>query len=109
MNSSFLEKLLKFYEEDPGDPFNLYALALEYQKTDVSKAGEMYDELLDSHPDYLPTYYHAAMFFGNLEQIEKADLIYKKGIKLAGESGNNKTLGELQRAYKMFLEEQEEW
>lgn len=109
MNSSFLEKLLLFYEEDPADPFNIYALALEYQKFDPLKAVEFFEMLLQKHPEYLPTYYHAAVFFANLEQIEKADLIYKNGIKLAEESGNIKTLGELRRAYRMFLDDQEEW
>jgi len=109
MKSSFLEKLLLFYEEDPGDPFNIYALALEYQKFDPLKAAEFFEMLLQKHPEYLPTYYHAAIFFANLDELEKADIIYKKGIKLAEESGNIKTHGELQRAYRMFLDDQEEW
>lgn len=109
MSTTFLEKLLLFYEEDPTDPFNLYALALEYQKTDTLKAAVFFDNLLNNHPDYLPTYYHAAAFFAELNEIEKAEEIYKKGIQLAKHIGNAKTLGELERAYRMFQDDQEDW
>lgn len=109
MNTTFLEKLLLFYEEDPADPFNVYALALEYRKTDIAKALLFFDEVLEKHPDYLPVYYHAAGFFAELDQIEKAELIYKKGIELAGKQGNAKALSELSRAYRMFMDEQEDW
>jgi lipoprotein NlpI len=33
-----LEQLHQFLQEDPADPFNLYALAIEYQKTDIPHA-----------------------------------------------------------------------
>ncbi|GHB75946.1 tetratricopeptide repeat protein [Persicitalea jodogahamensis] len=109
METSFLEKLLSFYEEDPDDPFNLYALALEYQKSDATKAAEFYRQLLTDHPDYLPTYYHAAQFFSGLEENETAESIYKKGIELAVKQQNSKAHLELSRAYRTFEDEQMEW
>ncbi len=105
----FLKKLLDFYEEDPNDPFNLYALALEYQKFDMDKASSMYDELLANHPKYLPTYYHAAQFFGNLEEVERAENIYSQGIQLAQEQRNNKAEIELTRAYRSFQDDRSDW
>lgn len=109
MQTTFLEKLLAFYEEDPGDPFNLYALALEYQKFDASKASRFYSELLSRYPEYLPTYYHAAQFFTNSEQIERAEFIYKSGIELAKNQQNSKAEIELTRAYRSFQDEQADW
>ncbi len=79
MKTALLEKLLVFYEEDPHDPFNLYALALEYQKFDASKSAELLERLLLDFPDYLPTYYHAAQFFSTSQRNEKARGIYRKG------------------------------
>ncbi len=109
METSFLEKLLTFYEEDPDDPFNLYALALEYQKYDATNASKFYKELLAKHPEYLPTYYHAAQFFGNLEELEMAEFIFKIGIELAKKQQNSKVEQELIRAYQSHQDEQMDW
>lgn len=106
MENTLLEKLLIFYEEDPGDPFNLYALALEYQKHDASKAAASFDQLLEDFPTYLPAYYHAAQLFSILGEFEKASRTFDTGIKLATEQGNVKTQQELTRALRMFEDEQ---
>jgi len=107
MKTSLLQNLITFYEEDPNDPFNIYALALEYQKTDMGKAELFFNKLLDEHPDYLATYYPAGAFFAELEQTEKAEGIYQKGIDLALLMNNTKTHQELLRAYRSFLDELE--
>lgn len=106
MKNTLLEKLLVFYEEDPGDPFNLYALALEYQKHDAKKAASSFDELLKKFPTYLPTYYHAAQLFSNMDENEKANRTFHKGIELATEQGNVRTQQELVRALRTFEDEQ---
>ena len=108
MENALLTNLLKFYEEDPEDPFNSYALALEYLKHDPAKASHYFDVLLDKHPEYLPTYYHAASFFASMENIKKAEEIYIKGIALALNKNNIKTHQELVRAYRGFLDELED-
>ncbi len=43
MNNHRLDLLLQFYEEDPLEPFNAYALAMEYQNKDIVKALEYFD------------------------------------------------------------------
>ncbi|WP_428660308.1 tetratricopeptide repeat protein [Runella sp.] len=105
MNNNRLAFLLQFFEEDPNDPFNSYALAMEYQQSDVTKAAEFFRLLLDKHPDYLPTYYHAAALFAELEQLEYAEQLYQKGMQLALSQQNTKTYQELQRAYRGFQDE----
>ncbi len=105
MKTAFLEKLLVFYEEDPHDPFNLYALALEYQKHDATQAKEYFEKLLRDFATYLPTYYHAAQFFNSCHWIEKARDTYEKGIQLASEQHNVKAFQELTRAYRAFEDE----
>ena len=108
MKNSLLQNLIAFYEEDPNDPFNIYALALEYQKSDSSQAEVYFDILLSQHPDYLATYYNAAAFFAALEKNEKAEIIYQKGIDLALNINNSKTHQELLRAYRGFLDDLED-
>lgn len=105
MENSLLQNLITFYEEDPSDPFNIYALALEYMKSDSGQAEKYFDKLLAEHPDYLATYYPAAAFFAELEKVEKAEIIYQKGIDLALLNNNTKTHQELLRAYRSFLDE----
>ncbi|WP_439583369.1 tetratricopeptide repeat protein [Dyadobacter bucti] len=105
MSNSILPSLLAFYEEDPGDPFNVYALAIEYTKSDPVKAAEFFEILLEAHPEYLPTYYHAGAFFSLQEDVKKAEEIYQKGLALALLQKNTKTHQELLRAYNGFLDE----
>lgn len=105
MNNNRLAFLLQFFEEDSNDPFNAYALAMEYQQTDVTKAAEYFQLLLEQHPDYLPTYYHAAALFAELEHLDLAEQLYQKGMQLALSQQNTKTYQELQRAYRGFQDE----
>jgi tetratricopeptide (TPR) repeat protein len=103
-----LDSLLRFYQDDPDDPFNVYALAIEYQKTDLKQSGRYFDMLLDKHPDYLPTYYHAAGLFAQLADLDKASQIYKRGIELASHLKNAKAQRELQGAYQQFRDDMED-
>ncbi len=97
-----INQLLKFSKQDPSDPFNYYALALEYQNQDNPLASKYYDKLLSDHPEYLATYYHAAGYFASVGQVSKAGQIYQKGIKLATLQGNKHAKKELENAYFNF-------
>lgn len=98
-----ITQLEKFYAEEPGDPFNAYALALEYQKQNTARAGELFHQLLEAHRDYLPTYYHAAKFFEASGDRQKAIDVFEKGIALARRLNNAKALRELQSAYDEMM------
>lgn len=103
MNSSRLKQLKAFLKNDPDDPFTLYAIATEYRNEYPDKAREYYEILLTKHPDYLATYYHAALLFDEFEESELAENTFKKGIELAHKQGNTLSLRELQNAYNEFL------
>lgn len=103
MSEQRLKTLLKFYEEDPNDPFNLYGLALEYQKSDLQKSDELFSKLLQDFPDYVPSYYHAAKLKIELKQHEAALSIYKKGIEVAKQQNEKKAEQELRSAYDELL------
>jgi Cytochrome c biogenesis factor len=49
-----IDLLKKFIEEDPSDPFNVYALALEYIESNPEKAKELFEQLLKSIPPICP-------------------------------------------------------
>ncbi|UZD23591.1 tetratricopeptide repeat protein [Algoriphagus halophytocola] len=95
--------LRQFTEEEPENPFNWYALALEYKESEAGLAKSLFNKLLTEHAEYLPTYFTAAHFFAELEEIELADQIFQKGIALAKSQNELKTLQELQNAYQNFL------
>jgi Tfp pilus assembly protein PilF len=97
-NSNRLEQLLKFYKEDPNDAFTIYAIATEYLKSDTSLARQYFEILLSKHPEYLPTYYHVAHLYEELNKINLAENAYLKGIALAEKQGNTTTLRELKNA-----------
>ncbi|MFT5617047.1 MAG: Tfp pilus assembly protein PilF [Arenicella sp.] len=103
-----LEQLQKFLQEEPEDPFLIYAIATEFQKTDVQKAKEYFEQLLAKHSDYLPTYYQLAQLYFDLQEDDSAKQTYLQGIELAEKQGNQFTLRELKNAYQNFLFEIEE-
>ncbi len=102
-NLDRLELLKVFAKEEPEDPFNWYALAVEYLAIDRDKAELYFDKLLNSFEYYLPTYYTAAHFFTQKEEFQKTKIIYEKGIKLAGDTNEFKAQNELKNAYQNFL------
>lgn len=102
MNTDRVNQLEKFLREDPNDPFTKYALALEFLNTNNIKSAELFDNLLENHPNYIGTYYHAAALFTSLNQLEKAESIYVTGIRTAKELGESHALKELESAYLNF-------
>ena len=103
------ELRIKFLKEEielnPEDPFNYYGLALEYCNSDPQQAKNLFDILEKRFPDYLPTYYKAANFYFDRDEITKADELFLRGIALASEQQNAKTLKELQASYMIFKSE----
>ena len=102
-----LEQLIKFYQEDPTDAFNVYGLALEYHKIDTQKSEELFSLLLNNFPDYLPAYYQAAKLKEELRKQAEALSIYNKGMELAKKLQDQKALQELHSAYNELLFELE--
>ena len=103
MNPSRLDQLLEFYKEDPTDAFTVYALATEYLKLDVQKSKKYYEILLNQHPSYVGTYYHAAKLYDQLGQKDEAEKVYKKGMQVSRQEGNLHAFAELQQAYNKFM------
>jgi tetratricopeptide (TPR) repeat protein len=94
-----IDQLKQFAEDEPGDPFNHYALALEYLKTDPSEAIRLFERLSNSNPDYLPTYYPYAQLLIDRKENEKAESVFQKGIQMARSSKEQKTLREILALY----------
>ena len=105
MQEERLKILLQYLEEEPNEPFNIYGVAMEYLNSNPHKALFYLEKLLNEHPEYVPTYYHAAALYVEHEQFDKAAEVYKKGIEIAHQKQSIKAYDELKRAYRMFLDE----
>lgn len=97
MDNDRIKMLLEGAKEEPNDPFYPYALALEYLKSEPSKATDLLESLLRMHPDYLPSYYTAAKLF-TLSNSERAIEILEAGLHVAMKQNNAKALREIQSA-----------
>lgn len=96
MNQDRIQLLEQFLQEDPTDPFNLYALGLEYQTENPEQAKFYFDELLKNHEFYVPVYYHAGMLYSELGETDKAIEILKKGVTVSSAQKDFKAQRELQ-------------
>ncbi len=96
--SKILEQLEQFIKDDPHDPFNHYALALEYQKTDVVKAQHVFEKLVAEHSQYVPTYYHLGQLYAGQGKTEEAISIFERGIVVARAAGDQKAVREMEGA-----------
>ena len=103
MSQDRISQLHKFLDEDPNDPFTIYALAMEYRPTDKERALVYYTQLLTEHERYVGTYYHAAKLYEELEQNDEAERIYKKGMLISRQEGNLHAFSELQQAYNKLM------
>lgn len=105
MKNTRLEQLHQFLKEQPQDPFLKYALATEYLKSGNNKTALGYFEaLVEEHADYLGTYYHLGKLYEELGRIPEAMDTYDRGIQLARQQGNQRTLSELQAARQLITD-----
>lgn len=103
MTNSRLDQLLRYLEEDPEDPFTIYAIAMEYSKMDENKALKFYNKLLLEHDTYVATYYQAGKLHEKLGNKQEAEDIYKKGMEISRNSGKMHAYSELQSAYNELI------
>lgn len=97
-------KLLKDYcDEEPQNPFNFYALALEYRESEKVEATNLFDFVVFNFPNYLPVYFPAAQFFFENDDLLKAKNLFEAGIELAHTLQDEKAKKELSNAYQNFL------
>jgi len=93
-----IEQLYQFALEDPDDPFNWYALALEYMKTDTGKSIEIFNRILSEHQEYVPMYYHLGKLYQEEGKNNEALQTFELGIQVAGRQKDFKAVRELTAA-----------
>jgi tetratricopeptide (TPR) repeat protein len=88
-----------FITQRPQDPFPRYGLAMEHKtRGEHAEAWAAFAELLQSFPDYVPTYLMAGGTLVALGQKAQAIEVLKKGIEVASRRGDQHARRELEQA-----------
>lgn len=96
-----IDKILEFLSQQPKDNFLRHALALEYIKLEaLTKARDLFIEILTDSPDYIGSYYHLAKVLEKLDQRQEAIEWYEKGMEAAKLAKEDHAYRELQSAYE---------
>ncbi len=96
-----IQKLKDYLEATPQDSFLKHALALEYIKLgDDEQAKALFEEILNSEPGYVGSYYHLAKLLERQEKTEEAVKVYEKGMEEALKAGDKHAFGELKGAWE---------
>ncbi len=99
MTESRKTQLLKLLENEPHDPFLLFAIAKEYEyEENWSLAKNTYLRLHKINPDYLAFYYHYGKLCEHLSDRELAKEFYQKGIVKCLEYNDLHSKSELETA-----------
>lgn len=99
-----IEKLRKYLQDSPDDPFLKHALALEYIKAgEDGKARELFIDILTLDPDYVGSYYHLAALLERTGDREAAISWYEKGMAAAKRQGDQHAFNELRSVYEDLI------
>jgi tetratricopeptide (TPR) repeat protein len=88
--------LTQFLEQNPGDAFARYGLAMEHSKAGQTElALTEFGKLLQLHPDYTNGYFMAAQTLERAGRTEEAKKMLERGIEAAQRTGNKHALSEM--------------
>jgi predicted Zn-dependent protease len=96
MNTERLQQLQAYLAEEPDNPFLHYAVALEYRRTEPSRAEALMDEVVVRFPNYLPALQTAALWKSEAGRLSEATGLLQKAVALAHKVGDAAALRELE-------------
>jgi tetratricopeptide (TPR) repeat protein len=93
---SRMQMLAQFLEQNPGDAFARYGLAMEYSNAgQTEQALAEFKKLLELHPDYTNGYFMAAQALERTGRTPDARQMLQSGIEAAQRTGNKHALSEM--------------
>ena len=108
-DQSKIKQLARQIKNNPGDSFSKFALALEFRKQgEFKKARILFEDILQSDPDYVGVYYHLGKLYEALDRLSDSKELYKRGIKVASEQKKSRTKSELKEALMQLEIEMDE-
>lgn len=107
MNPARIALLEKYVSEEPDNPFNGYALAMEYYEEQPAKALSLLSSHITRFPSYLPSYFKLAHLYWEDDAWSLAEKTFLEGMALAQSTKETKAFNELSAAYQNFLLERD--
>jgi len=103
MASQRLQTLQAMVDANPQDAFSRYALAMEYVNTGALEpaVGE-FQSLLEHNPRYAAGYFHGGQTMEKLGRLDEARDLYRRGIQVTTETGDEHTRSELMGALDLL-------
>jgi Tfp pilus assembly protein PilF len=96
MSVDRIEKLKEFLKANPSDRFVQHALALEMIKAGNDAAARtLFEDILNSDPGYIGSYYHLAKLLERAGHIGSAIAWYEKGMAAAKKANDQHAYQEL--------------
>jgi len=93
---SRIDDLEKMLDENPDDPFLIFALAKEYESHEGTlQALLMYEHLVTNYPTYIATYYHYAKILHNGGNRNEAIRLLERGIEECTKAKDAHAVGEM--------------
>ncbi|HQV37793.1 MAG: tetratricopeptide repeat protein [Flavobacteriales bacterium] len=106
MANNRLAQLRSMLEEEPGDPFLRYAIALERKRAgDMEGAATDLETLLREDPGYIACYYQLAMVLADLGRVQEAIEACRAGGLQCFVTGDGKARSELQALMRSLEED----
>lgn len=91
-----LTMLSNFLQQNPGDAFARYGLAMEYSRLgQTERALAEFSKLLQLHPDYTNGYFMAAQTLERAGRTPEAKKMLESGMEAARRTGNQHALSEM--------------
>lgn len=88
--------LTEFLQQNPGDAFARYGLAIEYSNArQTEQALAEFKKLLELHPDYTNGYFMAAQALERSGRTAEAKKMLEDGVEAAKRTGNKHALAEM--------------
>ena len=90
-------------EQNPGDAFGRYGLAMEYVNAgELEAAAEQFHALLEHNPNYSAGYFHGGQTLEKLGRTDDAKELYRRGIDVTKTTGDAHTRSELEGALALL-------
>jgi tetratricopeptide (TPR) repeat protein len=103
MATNRLDVLKQMVEQNPGNAFARYGLAMEYANGgELERAVGEFRALLAQDESYSAAYYHGGRALEQLGRIEEARSLYEKGIEATTRKGDLHTRSEIEAALSLL-------
>ena len=102
-SSDRLSQLRNLLESDPHDAFCMYAIAMEYAKTNHNQeAIAWFDRTIETDPSYCYAWYHKARCQFDAGDNEGATQTLQEGMKKSDEQGDSHANEEMRALLRSF-------